>query len=144
MVSKPVACTLVVLAILNASGCETPCRTAAALDPTPCLRAGKAFRSDGMTRIPWFELTTGEDRMVEGAVGWFDDLNNDGVRQESEPYVLCHEGEPGVSTARWRSGELGVPPTFARPTLQARAILESGEHLECTWPVLSAAGFERQ
>lgn len=144
MVPGSVACTLVALAILSAPGCETPSRAEVAPGAAPVFHAGKAFRSDGWIWIPWFELTTGKDRMVEGTVGWFDDFNRDGVRQEGEPYVPSHEGEPGVPTVHWRSGGLRVPPDFTVPTLQARAILESGAHLERTWPVLSAAGLDRQ
>ena len=144
MVSGSLASTLVTLAILSAPGCETPSRAEMAKGATPVFHAGKAFRSGGWIRIPWFELTTGKDRMVEGTVGWFDDFNRDGRRQDAEPYEPSHEGEPGVPTAHWRSGEVRVPPDFTVPTLQARVILESGAHLERIWPVQSAASPERK
>jgi hypothetical protein len=73
--------------------------------------------------------------MVEGTVDWFDDLNHDGMRQDGEPSESSHEGEPGVPTARWRSGELRVPAAFTMPTLHVRVILESGAQWERTWPV---------
>ena len=127
--------TIVALAFLSTPGCETPSRAEVAPGATPTFQAGKAFRSDGWLRIPWFELTTGTDRMVAGTVVWFDDLNDDGMRQDGEPSEPSHEGEPGVPTARWRSGELRVPPAFDMPILQARVILESGACLEHLWPV---------
>jgi hypothetical protein len=144
MAPSPVACTIVALAILSAPGCESPSRAEVAPGAATFFRAGKAFHSDGWLRIPWFELTTGKDRMVEGTVGWFDDLNRDGRRQDGESYEPSHEGEPGVPTAHWRSGEVRVPPDFTVPTLQARVILESGAHLERIWPVQSAASPERK
>jgi hypothetical protein len=135
MAQRLAAYTLVALAILSTPGCETPSRAEVAPDRSPVFHAGKAFPSDGWIRIPWFELTTGKDRMVEGTVGWFDDLNRDGRCQDSEPYEPSHEGEPGVPTAHWRSGELRVPAAFTMPTLHVRVILESGAQWERTWPV---------
>ncbi|HIF41685.1 MAG: hypothetical protein CMJ98_02180 [Planctomycetes bacterium] len=126
---------LIALVILVAAGCESPYSADVAPDATSVFHAGKAFRSDGWLRIPWFELTTGTDRMVEGTVDWFDDLNHDGMRQDGEPSESSHEGEPGVPTARWRSGELRVPAAFTMPTLHVRVILESGAQWERTWPV---------
>ncbi|MAE39336.1 MAG: hypothetical protein QGI93_06145 [Planctomycetota bacterium] len=135
MVLRSVLCALVVAAILSVSGCETPSRAEVAPGAAPVFHAGKAFLSNGWLRIPWFELTTGEDRMVEGAVGWFDDLNDDGMRQRGEPYEPSHEGEPAVPAVYWRSGELRVPSDFTLPTLQAWVILESGACLERIWSV---------
>ena len=144
MPARPVVGTLAALALLCVLGCEGPSRAQVAPGTGLAFHTGKAFRSDGWTRIPWFELTTGEDRLMEGTVGWFDDRNGDGIHQNGEPYEPSHAAEPGVHTRLWRSGELRVPASFRMPTLLARVTLESGAQLERTCPVRLASDPDAQ
>ncbi|GEM_PF-3052618 len=118
--------TVAVLALGGVSGCEGPGGCTAASTPRITLRCGGPVQRSRRTVIPWFELRTGVDRMVEGRLGWFDDHNGDGQFQGSEPYEPALTASPAIPTRMWRSGRLYVPKKFRTPALLACVTLESG------------------